>query len=163
VKAVQARRAAAACTPGKPAARLRYACAVTEGIQAMSRIAVPVSFGELIDKITILEIKAGRIADAAKRANVRNELDLLNGTWAASEASRTDIGDERARLKQVNEALWDIEDRIRLKEKAQAFDAEFIELARSVYIRNDERAAIKRAINERLGSPLVEEKSYQDY
>jgi hypothetical protein len=129
----------------------------------MSLIAVPVSFGELIDKITILEIKAGHIADAAKLANVRNELDLLNETWTASEASHTDIGDERARLKQVNEALWDIEDRIRLKERDQAFDADFVALARSVYFRNDERAAIKREINLKLGSQLVEEKSYQDY
>ena len=129
----------------------------------MSLIQVPVSYGELIDKITILEIKSQQIADPAKLANVRTELDLLNATWAAHPASRTDISDERARLLAVNEALWDIEDRIRLKEKAQAFDAEFIELARSVYFRNDERAAVKREINLKLGSQLVEEKSYQDY
>jgi hypothetical protein len=129
----------------------------------MSLIQVPVSYGELIDKITILEIKARRISDPAKLANVRNELDLLNATWANDAASQTDIRDERARLLAVNEALWDIEDRIRLKEKAQAFDAEFVELARSVYFRNDERAAVKREINLKLGSQLVEEKSYQDY
>jgi hypothetical protein len=129
----------------------------------MSLIAVPVSFGELIDKITILEIKAAHIRDAAKLANVRTELDLLNSTWAQNPASRMDISDERARLKSVNETLWDIEDHIRLKEKAQAFDAEFVELARSVYFRNDERAAVKREINLKLGSQLVEEKSYQDY
>ncbi|RAO75101.1 DUF6165 family protein [Dyella jiangningensis] len=129
----------------------------------MSLIQVPVSYGELIDKITILEIKSKQITDAAKLANVRTELDLLNGTWAAHPASRTDISDERARLLAVNEVLWDIEDRIRLKEKAQAFDAEFIELARAVYFRNDERAAVKREINLKLGSQLVEEKSYQDY
>jgi hypothetical protein len=129
----------------------------------MSLIQTPVSYGELIDKITILEIKSRRIADAAKLANVRNELDMLNATWANSTASQTDISDERARLLAVNEALWDIEDRIRLKERAQAFDAEFIELARSVYFRNDERAAFKREINQKLGSELVEEKSYQDY
>jgi hypothetical protein len=129
----------------------------------MSLIQTPVSYGELIDKITILEIKSRRIADEAKLANVRNELDMLNATWANSAASQTDIGDERARLLGVNEALWDIEDRIRLKERAQAFDAEFIELARSVYFRNDERAAFKREINQKLGSELVEEKSYQDY
>ena len=129
----------------------------------MSLIQTPVSYGELIDKITILEIKSRRIADEAKLANVRNELDLLNATWANDAASQTDIDAERARLLAVNEALWDIEDRIRLKEKAQAFDQEFIELARSVYIRNDERAAIKREINLKLGSQLVEEKSYQDY
>ncbi|WP_114240009.1 DUF6165 family protein [Dyella sp. C9] len=129
----------------------------------MSLIQVPVSYGELIDKITILEIKSRQISDAAKLANVRTELDLLNATWAAHPASRTDIAAERARLLAVNEALWDIEDRIRLKEKAQAFDAEFIELARSVYFQNDERAAVKREINVKLGSQLVEEKSYQDY
>ena len=129
----------------------------------MSLIQTPVSYGELIDKITILEIKSRRISDAAKLANVRNELDLLNATWAGDAASQTDISDARARLLAVNELLWDIEDRIRLKERAQAFDAEFIELARSVYFRNDERAAFKREINLKLGSQLVEEKSYQDY
>ncbi len=129
----------------------------------MSLIQTPVSYGELIDKITILEIKSRRITDDAKLANVRNELDLLNATWANDAASQTDISDERARLLAVNELLWDIEDRIRLKERAQAFDQEFIELARAVYFRNDERAAFKREINLRLGSQLVEEKSYQDY
>jgi hypothetical protein len=129
----------------------------------MSLIQVPVSYGELIDKITILEIKSRQISDPAKLANVRSELDLLNATWANDAAAQTDIGDERARLLAVNEALWDIEDRIRLKERAQAFDAQFIELARSVYFRNDERAAVKREINLKLGSQLVEEKSYQDY
>ncbi len=129
----------------------------------MSTISIPISHGELIDKITILEIKSQRIADAAKLANVRVELDLLNATWNADAASRTDISAERAGLREVNEALWDIEDRIRLKEKAKAFGAEFIELARSVYVTNDQRAALKRAINEKLGSTLVEEKSYEDY
>jgi hypothetical protein len=129
----------------------------------MSLISVPVSYGELIDKITILEIKAAHIRDASKLANVRAELELLNTTWSKDAASQIDIVSERAQLKSVNEALWDIEDHIRLKEKAQAFDAEFIELARSVYFRNDERAAIKRAINLKLGSQLVEEKSYADY
>ena len=129
----------------------------------MSLIQTPVSYGELIDKITILEIKSRQITDSAKLANVRNELDLLNATWANDAASQTDISRERADLLKVNETLWDIEDRIRLKEKAQAFDAEFVELARAVYFRNDERAAVKREINLKLGSQLVEEKSYQDY
>jgi len=129
----------------------------------MSLIQTPVSFGELIDKITILEIKSRRISDPAKLANVRSELDLLNATWANHAASHTDIADERMRLHAVNELLWDIEDKIRLKERAQAFDPEFIELARAVYFRNDERAAFKREINLKLGSQLVEEKSYQDY
>jgi len=129
----------------------------------MSLIQTPVSYGELIDKITILEIKSRRIADEAKLVNVRNELDLLNATWANDSASQTDINSERAQLFEVNELLWDIEDRIRLKERAQEFDQEFIELARAVYFRNDERAAFKRNINLKLGSQLVEEKSYQDY
>ena len=128
-----------------------------------NELSVPVSYGELIDKITILEIKAAHMRDAGKLANVRAELDLLNTNWSANAASKMDIVTERAQLKTVNEALWDIEDRIRLKEKAQAFDAEFVELARSVYFRNDERAAIKRAINVKLGSQLVEEKSYESY
>lgn len=129
----------------------------------MSLIQVPVSHGELIDKITILEIKSERIGDAAKRDNVRAELEMLNATWAGDAASKTDISELRGRLKAVNEALWDIEDRIRLQEKAGDFGSTFIELARAVYFRNDERAAIKREINLELGSQLVEEKSYQDY
>ena len=129
----------------------------------MSLISTPVSFGELIDKITILEIKSEQIRDTAKLANVRAELDLLNATWAQHPASRTDILAERAELKRINQSLWDIEDEIRLKEKAQDFDARFIELARAVYFTNDKRAAVKRAINLKLGSQLVEEKSYQVY
>ena len=129
----------------------------------MSLIQTPVSYGELIDKLTILEIKSRRITDTAKLANVRNELDLLGATWANSSVAQTDIGTERAQLLAVNELLWDIEDKLRLKERAQAFDDEFIALARAVYFRNDERAALKRAINLKLGSELVEEKSYQDY
>ncbi len=129
----------------------------------MSQISVPVSYGELIDKITILEIKAARIGDPAKLANVRTELDLLNRTWQAAAAAATDIAASRAKLKDVNETLWDIEDRIRVKEKAKAFDAEFVELARAVYFRNDERAQFKREINDALGSTLVEEKSYENY
>ncbi len=129
----------------------------------MSLISTPVSFGELIDKITILEIKSERIADAAKLANVRDELQLLNQLWDKDEHSRTDIAAERGELKRINEALWDIEDEIRVKERDRAFDARFIELARAVYHTNDKRAAVKRAINLKLGSRLVEEKSYQDY
>jgi nuclear transport factor 2 (NTF2) superfamily protein len=129
----------------------------------MSLITTPISHGELIDKITILEIKSEQIADPAKLANVRKELDLLDAVWRNDAAAAVDIAAERTRLKAVNQALWDIEDRIRLKEKAQAFDAEFIELARAVYFQNDDRAAIKREINLKLGSQLIEEKSYQNY
>lgn len=129
----------------------------------MSQISVPVSIGELIDKITILEIKAARISHPEKLANVRTELELLNATWAGNPLATTDIRVERDKLKAVNEALWDIEDHIRVKEKAKAFDTEFVELARSVYFRNDDRAAFKREINEKLGSTLIEEKSYENY
>ncbi|HVX03659.1 MAG TPA: DUF6165 family protein, partial [Rhodanobacteraceae bacterium] len=117
----------------------------------MSLISAPVSFGELIDKITILEIKSERMNDAAKLSNVRDELQLLNALWAGDPASRTDISSERAELKRINESLWEIEDEIRLKERDQSFDARFIELARAVYHTNDKRAAVKRAINVKLG------------
>ncbi len=126
-------------------------------------IQVAISFGEFLDKLTILEIKAERIGDPAKRANVIHERDLLRRTWAAHPASATDISEELARLKAINEKLWDIEDAIRERERAQDFGAEFIELARAVYYTNDERAAVKRELNRRLGSELVEEKSYADY
>jgi uncharacterized protein YukE len=129
----------------------------------MSEILVPVSFGELLDKIAILQIKSGRIADPAKLANVRRELDALNATWRAHPASQVDIGDLLDALRKVNEALWDIEDDIRGKERAREFDQEFIRLARAVYVTNDERARVKKEINLRLGSAYVEEKSYADY
>ena len=129
----------------------------------MSEILVPVSFGELLDKIAILEIKSERMSDPGKLSNVRNELEALRRTWAAAPASQVDITELRAALKSVNERLWVIEDDIRIKEKAQAFDDEFIRLARAVYFENDERARIKREINLKLGSAYVEEKSYQDY
>jgi hypothetical protein len=129
----------------------------------MSEILVPVSFGELLDKIAILQIKSERMRDAAKLANVRNELNALEHTWMAHPAAGHDIAQLRAALKAVNERLWVIEDDIRLKEKAQAFDAEFVRLARAVYFENDERARIKRDINQALGSAYVEEKSYEDY
>ena len=129
----------------------------------MSEIQVPVSFGELLDKIAILEIKSERMTDPAKLANVQRELDALNATWAAHPAARVDISELRARLKQINEALWDIEDDIRAKERAREFDDEFIRLARAVYVTNDERARVKKDINLKLGSAYVEEKSYADY
>jgi hypothetical protein len=129
----------------------------------MSEISVPVSPGELIDKITILRIKSQRITDAAKLVNVRNELTALESTWATSRYAQADIEADLGALLAVNEQLWVIEDEIRDKERAQAFDAEFIRLARAVYFKNDERAAIKRRINDRLGSTIVEEKSYREY
>jgi hypothetical protein len=129
----------------------------------MSEILVPVSFGELLDKIAILQIKSERMSDPGKLANVRNELAALEATWAVHPASAQDISALRAELKAVNERLWVIEDDIRLQEKAQAFDAEFVRLARSVYFENDVRARVKKDINLALGSAYVEEKSYQDY
>ncbi len=129
----------------------------------MSEILVPVSFGELLDKIAILQIKSERMTDEAKLANVRNELSALEKTWMAHPAAGHEIVRLRAELKAVNERLWVIEDDIRFKERDQAFDDEFIHLARSVYFENDERARIKREINVALGSAYVEEKSYQDY
>ena len=129
----------------------------------MSLISVPVSYGELLDKISILQIKSERMGDPAKLANVRHELDALEASWLAHSAARQDIAALRADLKAVNERWWVIEDDIRMREKAQDFGAEFIRLARAVYFENDERARIKRDINLALGSQLVEEKSYQDY
>ena len=129
----------------------------------MAELLVPISPGELIDKITILEIKSQRMTDAAKLQNVRAELALLTETWEASHFSATDIGAERAGLRDLNSRLWDIEDRIRDHERERRFDAGFIELARAVYVTNDARAEIKRQINTKLGSVLVEEKSYAAY
>jgi len=124
---------------------------------------VEVSVGELLDKITILEIKSERISDPDKLVNVNKELEILRRTWAASPLSATDVSDQMARLKAVNETLWDIEDNIRRQEAAQDFGGEFIRLARAVYHENDERAAVKKELNTLLGSTLVEEKSYVDY
>lgn len=129
----------------------------------MSLISVPVSYGELLDKIAILQIKSERMTDPAKLANVRHELDALETSWMGHSAGSHDIAGLRAQLKAVNERLWVIEDDIRIREKAQDFGEEFIRLARAVYFENDERARIKRDINLALGSDLVEEKSYQDY
>jgi hypothetical protein len=129
----------------------------------MSEISVPVSPGELLDKITILRIKSSRMSDAQKLANVRIELKVLEETWGASPYARSDIAADVNALLQVNERLWVIEDDIRDKERAKEFDGEFIRLARAVYFENDERAAIKRRINLKLGSTIVEEKSYAEY
>jgi hypothetical protein len=129
----------------------------------MKDILVPISPGELLDKLTILRIKQVRILDAGKLANVKLELALLEQTWRDCGGAARDVAlDERA-LQNVNERLWDIEDRIRDKEAKQSFDRDFIELARAVYLANDERAAIKKRINIQLGSRLIEEKSYRQY
>ena len=127
------------------------------------QLQVPVSVGEVIDKITILQIKLERISDPTKRVNIQKELDALL-PLVASDAFITDqMRGLMAKLKAVNEALWEIEDDIREKEAAKNFHAEFIRLARSVYITNDKRAEIKKQINLATGSDLVEEKSYESY
>ena len=137
----------------------------------MSEILVPVSYGELLDKIAILQIKSARIGDPAKLENVRRELSALEKIWMAHPAAGGNPGSQsgagvaelRAGLKAVNERLWEIEDDIRRREKARVFDTEFVRLARSVYFENDTRARIKKDINLALGSAYVEEKSYEDY
>ena len=129
----------------------------------MNEIKVPISPGELLDKITILRIKSQRMSDPAKLSNVRLELRTLEETWSASAYAKIDIETDISALLKVNERLWVIEDDIRDKERSQLFDAEFIRLARAVYVENDERAAIKRRINVKLGSTIVEEKSYRPY
>ncbi len=129
----------------------------------MEHISVPVSPGEVVDKITILEIKAERITDAEKLRNVRTELDLLVQVWETVSVDTGAIPPLKETLKNINQALWDIEDQIRVKELRQEFDQEFIDLARSVYVQNDQRAAIKKQINVLLGSRIQEEKSYVEY
>jgi hypothetical protein len=129
----------------------------------MKEIHVPISPGELLDKITILRIKAARMEDPVKVANVRVELEWLERVWRESGADVPAVRDDERELQRVNEALWVIEDEIRDKERAREFDARFIELARAVYVTNDLRAAAKRRINVALGSKIVEEKSYKAY
>jgi transcriptional regulator of nitric oxide reductase len=129
----------------------------------MDNIHVPVSPGEVLDKITILEIKSERITDPGKLANVRTELSLLRRTWQEIISEDDTIRSLHAQLKEINEALWDIEDDIRDKERAKEFDDRFIELARSVYFTNDRRSAVKKELNLHLGSQIIEEKSYQKY
>lgn len=124
---------------------------------------IEVAAGELIDKITILEIKTERIADAAKLANVRAELETLNASRDAALATSPELDRLTAELKSVNRRLWVIEDDIRDCERAGDFGPRFIQLARSVYRTNDVRADLKRRINLLLGSRLVEEKSYRPF
>ena len=129
----------------------------------MQQPLVPTSVGELIDKITILKIKQEKITDQLKLDNINRELKELERIWETSKDPTVDLADLHDQLKSINLKLWDIEDHIRAKESAAQFDQEFIELARSVYKQNDLRAAIKKQINTRSGSTLVEEKSYQEY
>lgn len=126
-------------------------------------IQVPVSWGELVDKITILEIKSERISDEAKLVNIRRELDELNKTAKAAATFTPQVQALQQKLKEVNEKLWVIEDDIRDCERNKDFGPKFIELARAVYFTNDERFRVKREINDALGSILSEEKSYAAY
>ena len=126
-------------------------------------LSIPVSVGEIMDKITILEIKAERILDAEKLANVTAELDTLRQLVTHDALNTASIKALVAELKDINEALWDIEDDIREREYAKDFGEAFIALARAVYVTNDKRAEVKKQINLATGSTLIEEKSYEDY
>lgn len=128
---------------------------------SLLRIDAPISVGELIDKITILELKGERIADRGKAANVAKELALLRGIKAAAGLDRAEIDGFTRELKTVNAALWEIEDEIREHEARGDFGARFIELARGVYHNNDQRSRIKQRINAAVGSDIVEEKAYK--
>ncbi len=129
----------------------------------MNEIWIPISPGELLDKITILQIKAERISDPAKVANVKTELDMLSQVWNEAVEADAEIIALTEELKSINEALWEIEDDIRDEERNRRFGERFIELARAVYVTNDERANAKKKVNLHLNSTIVEEKSYQDY
>jgi prefoldin subunit 5 len=129
----------------------------------MNEILIPMSPGEILDKITILQIKVERISDPAKVANVRTELEMLSKVWNDAVDVDAEITALTAELKSINEALWEIEDDIRDEERGKRFGERFIELARAVYVTNDERANAKKKVNLHLNSNIVEEKSYQDY
>ena len=124
---------------------------------------VEVSWGDLVDKLTILEIKAQRLTAPTAVANVRKELTALQSVLQRLQPRPAELDALKAQLKSVNQSLWDVEDQIRAKEAAQSFDRGFIELARAVYFNNDQRARLKREINVLLKSELVEEKQYTDY
>jgi hypothetical protein len=126
-------------------------------------VSVQISIGEFFDKLTILEIKRSRIKDPAKLVNIDRELNELNRLLEELPFSRKDVSDEVGELKAINEKLWVIEDDIRDKESRKAFDDAFIQLARAVYQINDRRFEVKKAINQKLGSDFVEEKSYKPY
>jgi len=126
-------------------------------------VRVDISIGEFFDKLTILEIKRSRIEDAAKLENIERELNGLNRLLEELPFSRKDVSEEVDELKAINEKLWVIEDDIRDKESRKAFDDAFIQLARAVYQTNDRRFEVKKAINRKLGSDFVEEKSYKPY
>jgi hypothetical protein len=136
---------------------------VSHKVDGVAAPSIQVSWGELIDKITILEIKEQRLLSKQSVANVHNELAALMSVADRTLAKRKDVAGLKKQLKSINETLWEIEDKIRAKEAAQSFDKEFIELARSVYMNNDRRGDLKRRINVLLNSTLGEEKQYTLY
>jgi hypothetical protein len=127
------------------------------------RIEVPISVGELVDKVTILSIKSENISDTNKRANIRREFDALDSVLKPLLTATPQLASLQAELRTINETLWRIEDDIRDCERSRDFGPRFVELARSVYQTNDRRAATKRKIDELMGSDIVEEKSYASY
>lgn len=127
----------------------------------MNTILIPVSIGELADKLSILEIKAERIDDAAKRAHVQVELDGLRALWDGLAATQPELAALKDDLRAINERMWDVQDALRAKEAAQAFDADFIALARAVAQHNGTRIEVKNTINRLAGSRFIEEKQYQ--
>ena len=129
----------------------------------MSALLIPGSPGELVDKITILEIKAAKISEKVKQSNILYELGVLMKSYEENITVSDKLTDLKRELKKVNESLWDIEDDIRSCERKSDFGSDFIELARSVYFENDRRASLKKDINILLGSKIIEEKSYADY
>ena len=129
----------------------------------MSALLIPGSPGELVDKITILEIKAAKISEKVKQSNIRYELGVLMKSYEENITVSDELTDLKRELKKVNERLWDIEDDIRSCERKSDFGSAFIKLARSVYFENDRRASLKKDINILLGSEIIEEKSYADY
>ncbi|HEX9081554.1 MAG TPA: hypothetical protein VF768_04695 [Holophagaceae bacterium] len=124
---------------------------------------LPVSWGEVVDKVTILDIKLSRLTESTKRQNVQHEREVLDPWYRRALAARPGVSDLARALRDVNESLWDIEDAIRDCERKKDFGPTFIDLARSVYRHNDRRAALKRELNLLLDSDLVEEKSYTPY
>jgi len=129
----------------------------------MSALLIPGSPGELVDKITILEIKAAKISEKVKQSNILHELEVLMKSYEENITISDKLTDLKRELKKVNESLWEIEDDIRSCERRSDFGADFIKLARSVYFENDRRARLKKDINMLLGSEIIEEKSYADY
>ena len=126
-------------------------------------ITIPVSSGELIDKISILKIKRKKIINKSKLRNINKELSLLNKIYKNNFKKNKKILLYEKKLIKINKKLWDVEDNIRLLESKKKFNQKFIDLARAVYINNDQRSEIKKKINELTGSPLIEEKSYKSY